>query len=190
MEQDLMIFNYFSNKDVEALQNIQDDYIKSLALISRVYRNNLDKSGNPEVGHFIRVSDSFRNPPGNTLTCLDDEIIVLGETVGMLHDVVEDGLLTFADLRNLNFLIRIIDSLILLNHNKNKNYHDYITGIINSNDELAIWTKYYDMYDNSNDFRLKNLDESTKVRLQNKYGNEYPRLQEKVEELVLKKERR
>lgn len=183
------ILNYFSKNEIKYIRSLQDNYIKALVIISRTYRDKNryyykpDISGNPEIGHFIRVSDSFRNAPIGALVVHDENIILKGEIVGLLHDVVEDGLLTFDDLNFLNFPDDIISSVKILYNDKTiySYYDDYITNILDSSDDTAKWTKYYDMLDNSSKKRIELLKEEKREKLTKKYNAQLPRIIDTLE---------
>lgn len=162
---------YFTFSEIYWLANIKDQYIKALTIIGRVYAERLDKSGNAELGHFIRVSEN--------LDTIDEKV------TGLLHDVVEDGYLTFSDLIIVGFPLHIIKALKVLARDKSlyPNYEDYITSVLESNDELAIRVKYVDMQDNSSEKRLVLLEESVRNKMTKKYDSQLPRLRTKVEEL-------
>lgn len=161
---------YFSNYEILKIKELPA-YYRALALIGRIYKEEKDRSGNPTIGHFIRVSEFF---PEET-----DKII------GLLHDVVEDGYLTFDDLLFLDFSEEIIDTLIILTRDKLvfPEYEDYITNIIESNNVRAIRIKYGDMFDNSSPIRISKLDKELGLRLSKKYETQLPRLEEKLQEL-------
>jgi pyrimidine operon attenuation protein/uracil phosphoribosyltransferase len=165
------INKYFSKTELKYLRNMSDNYVKALEIINRIYKDDLDMSGNTEVGHFIRVSE---------MLFTEDEKIT-----GLLHDIVEDGFLTFNDLINLGFPKNIINAVTYLTRNRKKHpiYSDYISYIINSNNKLAIRVKYADMLDNSSPRRLNLLNADVKNRLINKYKNELPRLEEKLKDI-------
>ena len=197
------ILNYFSRNELNYIKALSDDYVKALTLISRVYRDKQDEfsykkdiGGNPEIGHFTRVADSFRNPPQEALICHDEALIESGEIVGLLHDVVEDGLLTFNDLKIMGFSEKIINALKLLDYDKTKfnSYNEYITNILDSGNLIAIWVKYYDMFDNSSETRIKLLNEKLQSKLTKKYGKEMPRiintLEQKIDNSVYQRKRK
>lgn len=176
------ISSYFNESELEILNGMSDKYAMAIAIIGRVYAEKEDKSKNSMAGHFVRVSEMLET---------EDEKIC-----GLLHDIVEDEMVTYKDLFYLGIAPHIIDALKLLNHDKNvyPNYEDYITSILESSNELAIRVKYADMLDNTSEKRLNMLEESTKLKLKNKYRFQLPRLKEKVEELNkkinLKRERK
>ncbi len=172
------ILNYFSKNEIKYIRGLENNYIMALIIISRIYRDKKDIGDNPEVSHFIRVSDSFRNPPKNALTVHDEAIILKGEIVGLLHDVVEDACLTFADLKFLGFPDDVIESVKVLCFDKTiySSYDEYITNILDSSDDTAKWTKYYDMFDNSSKNRIDLLKEEQKEKLTKKYNAQLPRI--------------
>lgn len=185
------ILNYFSKGEIKFLKNISDDYMKAFVVITRTYRDKqnsyyykLDKAGNPEIGHFIRLSDSFLKPPFGALVCHDEDIILKGMIVGLLHDVVEDGLLTLEDLRFLEFEEDIINTVKIISRDKTKfaSYDDYITSILESGNLVAIWVKYYDIFDNNSKQRICLLSKPWQEKLTKKYSKQLPRIIEKLEQ--------
>ena len=93
-----------------------------------------DLEGFPAILHSLRVMQAGEN---------DDEMIV-----GVLHDVVEDTQLTFADLQNAGCSNEQIAALMLLTHSKEMPYLDYVERIAKSGNRLAIKTKLHDLQDN------------------------------------------
>jgi (p)ppGpp synthase/HD superfamily hydrolase len=170
------INKYFSETELKYLEKLPDNYVKALEIIHRVYKDKKDMSGNPEVGHFIRVSEMLET---------EDE-----EITGLLHDIVEDGYISLFDLLKIGFPEYIVDAVAIVSRNKlkYKNYVDYITSILESNNKLAIRVKYADMLDNSSCNRLDLLEESTRIRLKTKYEKQLPRIEEKLGELNLTKQ--
>ena len=168
---------FFSNAEIAYVKSIPDDFLKALSIIGRVYAERLDKSGNAEAGHFIRVSNQGEN---------DDVKIV-----GLLHDVVEDRHITLNDLIYLGFKENIITAISLLNNDKTiyPNYHSYITNIIESGNLLAIKVKYYDMKDNLSPDRLERLPKEKREKALHKYTPELPRLEMALNELNREKKR-
>ncbi len=161
------INQFFTEEELDILTRF-DDYTRSIMIISRVYKDKYDKSGNKAWGHLLRVS--------NNLESLEEKII------GLLHDLMEDengAYCTINDLRNLGYNDLIVETLELLNNDKTKfsSYHDYITNIIFSNNIYAIRTKIADMHDNLSPWRLNMLPEDLRARLKLKYETELPRLE-------------
>ncbi len=176
--------NFFTEREIAKLKEYCQisPYTCALIIISRVYKNKQDRAGNPEYWHFIRVSSQFTDETE--------------QTTALLHDIVEDGYITFDDLYNIGISEEIIDALILLNHDKSvfEKYEDYISNILDSNNYLAIKVKYADMLDNMNRSREihENLDFHIKQKLHRKYEQEFPRILNKLEEsgIDLNKERK
>lgn len=78
---------------------------------------------------------------------MDDE---LSCTVALLHDVVEDTSLTFADLEQI-FPKQVVEIVMLLTHDKNVDYFDYIQKI--KTNAIATKVKLADIEHNSNEDR-------------------------------------
>lgn len=150
----------------EKILEINDDYQRALELVKILFAHHKDKEGEPYINHLIRVS--------NRLTNKDTRI------AGLLHDTIEDITdFTEDDLRKYLFSEKIIElvKLVTKNYQKDLNYHDRISYIINSNNIEAIKLKYADILDNIDINRLNKLDNVTKNRLYNKYKDELKRLE-------------
>lgn len=78
---------------------------------------------------------------------MDDEISC---TVALLHDVVEDTSLTFADLEQM-FPKQVVEIVMLLTHDEKVDYFDYIRKI--KTNAIATKVKLADIEHNSNEDR-------------------------------------
>ena len=78
---------------------------------------------------------------------MDDEISC---TVALLHDVVEDTSLTFADLEQI-FPKQVVEIVMLLTHDEKVDYFDYIQKI--KTNAIATKVKLADIKHNSNEAR-------------------------------------
>ena len=78
---------------------------------------------------------------------MDDEISC---TVALLHDVVEDTSITFADLEK-KFPDQVVESVMLLTHDEKVDYFDYIRKI--KTNAIATKVKLADIKHNSNEAR-------------------------------------
>ena len=68
--------------------------------------------------------------------------------VGVLHDVVEDTSLSFADLAERGVPEACIEALKLLTHNKSVPYLDYVANIVKSGNKLALTVKLNELSHN------------------------------------------
>ena len=115
-----------------------------------------NKGGEPYMCHVMRVMlkcDSLK-----------------AKTVAIMHDLLEDCDYTVKNLRDDGFPDDIIGALILLNHNKDVDYLEYIKHL--SSNELAVEVKIADLEDNSNCLRFpdsKNFDKWVDRKLVNYY---------------------
>ena len=118
-----------------------DDIVKTAEAIARdAHFGVTDKSGVDYINHPLTVA-SFVNTP--TEKC-----------VALLHDVLEDSdKYTEEDLRRL-VGDRVVDSLLLLTHDKEVPYFDYVRKIKHSNDPVAVAVKRADLRHNSDVRRL------------------------------------
>ena len=97
---------------------------------------------------------------------MDDEISC---TVALLHDVVEDTSLTFADLEQI-FPKQVIEIVMLLTHDEKVDYFDYIRKI--KTNAIATKVKLADIEHNSNEDRSigSNLTQEQLLYWKEKYA--------------------
>ena len=67
---------------------------------------------------------------------------------GFLHDVVEDTSVTFDNLIEEGIPTGVVNAIRLLTHGKESDYYDYIQGIIESGNPIALQVKYNDLKHN------------------------------------------
>ncbi len=130
----------------------------TIAFVSEAFKDKLDKGGYPYILHCIRVM--------NNLNTTDEELNI----IAMLHDCVEDKVCTIQDLVNMKYSQRVIYSIILLTHDKNKQYMEYIKELCHDKDARLV--KLADLKDNSNITRLKGLTKKDFDRME-KYHTAY-----------------
>ena len=154
--------------DVEILRKL-DDYDRALVIVNELFKNITDKAGDPYLNHLYYVS--------NNLDTKEEKI------VGLLHDTIEDTLITFYDLEDVGFNSEVIDALKLVTKIKGELYPDFIDRIINSGNLIALKVKIKDMENNMDSNRLNKLEEKQREKLENKYHNEYKKLIKKLGEI-------
>ena len=85
---------------------------QAIALAVKAHQNQLDKVGQPYILHPLRVM--FR---------LSGQV---EQIVGVLHDVVEDSEITFADLRRLGYSEEIIAALDGVTRRDDETYEEFV----------------------------------------------------------------
>lgn len=121
---------------------------KALRLSFAAHKDQLDKSGIPYVYH-----------PYELATQMDTE----AETcVALLHDVVEDTDITFAELEAEGFGGEILAALRLLTHADGVPYMDYVRKI--RENPLAVKVKMADLRHNSTASRLDTVTDRDRER--------------------------
>lgn len=119
----------------------------------------LSKHGDVYFGHLDRVRRYFLELvallPDGLLTPKEGDD---GQTLSLLHDIVEDGLLTYDDLRALAYSEREIELIASLTRDPaNEVYIDKIRAIAGSGDLIRILVKLCDNRDNSTPERIAAL---------------------------------
>ena len=128
---------------------------KAIKIMFDTHKLQVDKSGLPYVFHPYEVASK-----------LDDEYSVC---VALLHDVVEDGDLTFDDLSK-DFPSEVIEALRLLTHDSSVDYFDYVNNI--KCNPIARRVKLSDLEHNMTLSRLDSPTESDFKRVE-KYKRAY-----------------
>jgi (p)ppGpp synthase/HD superfamily hydrolase len=114
----------------------------------------VDKSGQPYIGHPLRVMGR-----------------VSGEHARMaavLHDVVEDTAVTADDLLAAGCPPEVVTTVLALSHRDGETQEDYLARVLT--DPVAVQVKRADIADNTSPPRLALLDTATQDRLRAKYA--------------------
>ena len=123
---------------------------KAIQIASTAHAGQTDRGGNPYISHPMRLMENVES--------VEEKI------VAVLHDVVEDTAVSFADLEKDGIPQICIDALKLLTHDKDVPYMDYVKSI--SSNEIATAVKIADLKDNSNLSRLINITEKDIARVE------------------------
>lgn len=106
----------------------------ALRIATAAHAGQLDRDGYPAILHPLTVGLM-----GHT----DEE-----KMAGFLHDVVEDTSVTFDNLIEEGIPIGVVNAIRLLTRGKESDYYDYIQGIIDSGNPIALQVKYNDLKHN------------------------------------------
>lgn len=150
-------------ENFEFIKNIEDLTKKATMLANMFFKDKKDKGGFPYLGHLQYVSNSF-----------DDED---RKVVALLHDIIEDTVVSKTILLELGFPNHIVDSIDILTR-KDDNYESYIEDIANSNDLVAIDVKLKDLEHNMDISRIINPTDADYERI-DKYKRSHKKLEEK-----------
>lgn len=110
--------------------------IKAMKIAYDAHLGQLDYNGVPYIFHPYHLAEQ-----------MDDEISC---TVALLHDVVEDTSITFADLEQM-FPKQVVEIIMLLTHDEKVDYFEYIRKI--KTNAIATKVKLADIKHNSNEAR-------------------------------------
>lgn len=126
------------------------DLNTAIEIAVEAHKGQKQKNGLPYILHPLRLMMQMST---------EQEMIT-----AVLHDVVEDSELSFADLKNKGCPAEIITALDCLTHCSDEHYSDYILRI--KKNELARRVKLADLRDNMDVLRLSQLTEKDLARLQ------------------------
>ena len=129
--------------------------IKAMKIAYDAHLGQLDYNGVPYIFHPYHLAEQ-----------MDDEISC---TVALLHDVVEDTSITFADLEQI-FPKQVVEIVMLLTHDEKVDYFDYIQNI--KTNTIATKVKLADIEHNSNEDRSigSNLTQEQLLYWKEKYA--------------------
>ena len=128
---------------------------KAMQIAYAAHHGQMDKAGMPYIFHPMHLAEA-----------MEDEISCC---VALLHDTVEDTVITFADLET-EFPPEVLDALRLLTHKEGTDYYDYVRAIKGS--PVAVKVKLADIAHNADQTRLAGcgMSEETKAYFRSKYA--------------------
>ena len=146
----------------------------ALHLVEIEFKDKTDKGNHPYIQHLIRVAENTKKY--NIIEFYSETL----ETIGLLHDLLEDcPHWTTTHVNAIFNDINIINTLTFLTKTENINYQQYIERI--GTNYMATVVKLADLEDNMNITRLGKLTEKDITRLK-KYHKSYYYLLEKLNE--------
>ncbi len=125
------------------------------ALAKIAHAGQVDKAGDDYFsGHLTRVADAGT--------------YYIDVTVGLLHDIVEDTVVTLDDLQDLGFSVDIVSAVGTLTRARGVTYADFIKSIAASGDACAIRVKIADVQDHLRD--ISHISDSMVARYRKALG--------------------
>ena len=120
----------------------------AMKIAFEAHKDQTDKNGIPYIYHPIHLAEQMT----------DEKTIC----VALLHDVVEDTEITFEQLKKEGFSSEILEALMLLTHDDELPYMDYVQNI--KKNPIATAVKLADLRHNSDLSRLDIVDEKAIAR--------------------------
>jgi hypothetical protein len=127
---------------------------QAVDLARRFHAGATDKAGKPYIEHVLRVAEAVESP--------DEKLAAL------MHDLLEDTVLTTTDLRCAGCPHRIVVAVEALTRRADESYSEFV--IRASQDRIARVVKLADLADNSDERRLGMLEPALAERLRIKYS--------------------
>lgn len=131
---------------------------RAIRIADLVHSDEIDKGGNPYILHPIAVMNS-------SLLQTDEE-----KAVAILHDVLESKPNTIKYLEAAKMPDVVIESVKLLTRDLNDTYQEYINKIATSGNLIAVKVKLADLYHNTSNERVANLDQKKAAQLGKRYS--------------------
>ena len=131
--------------------NIQKQLALGIKIASEVHYGQFDRGGKPYILHPLFLMNQL---------LFDTQLA----TIGVMHDVVEDGDITLGELLDLGFSVRVVSGLELLTHDPDDDdYETYINKMEDNFDVIRVKRK--DIDHNSRTTRLKGVTEKDQARI-------------------------
>ena len=121
---------------------------RAIEIAEDQHSGQVDKAGQPYIEHPRRVMRAMRN--------------YAERVVAVLHDVIEDGTVTKAQLLAEGFPAAIIKALDSVTRRNGESYEAFVTRA--AADPIGRWVKYEDLRDNANLARISNPTEKDLAR--------------------------
>lgn len=128
---------------------MMDMYEKAKILAEKAHAGQKRKNGESYINHGYRVSAAARSyvESHDFVSSVSSEEAAV---VALLHDIVEDTIVTREDLRDQGFPESIIGAVDLLTHRKEDSYTEYIKRLRHSGTVCTYIVKLCDLDDNLN----------------------------------------
>lgn len=142
--------------------------LKQLALIvaQAAHFDQVDKGGAPYMQHSLSVANEFHVKDTSA------------RVVAILHDVIEDTIVTLDILRSYGFPVEIVEAVDAISRRKEELYFDYIRRV--KMNPLASRVKLADLKDNMSKKRMSALPIKEQKSLMKRYQKAYNILSEEI----------
>jgi len=122
---------------------------RAMLLAYKAHDGQLDRGGYPYFAHVLQVAEWF-----------EDEATI---SVALLHDAIEDGGLSRADLVKANMPDIVIEAVEAMTHKDGTTYQEYINSV--KQNQIARIVKMKDLGHNCNLSRLSKVTDKDKERV-------------------------
>lgn len=136
-------------------------------IAERAHAGQTDKIGAPYIQHPASVAALVQRLPA--YQAADPQTQQDAVVAAWLHDVIEDTSVTAEDLLSQGLPPRAVDAVVALTRTKEVAPNDYYATI--TTQPVALLVKTADLATNLDPVRVAQLDDATRVRLDNKYTN-------------------
>jgi (p)ppGpp synthase/HD superfamily hydrolase len=148
------------------------DLGESIEVMRKAHEGQIDKSGHPYYLHPLRVAMRLAR-------CSAEE-----RHAALLHDVVEDTVLTLEDLKAMGYSGEVLELVDVLTRRKpaGESHREYLERIVASRNPKALRVKLADVYDNMSPARSRSLPPSERG-LKHRFGRDAQRITRALQEL-------
>jgi len=122
---------------------------KAIAIAAKAHSGQVDKGGNTYILHPLHVM----------MKCDSED----AKICAVLHDTIEDTIITLDDLKEQGFSDEIVTALECLTKREGESYDDFISRILNN--DIACRVKLADLTDNMDLTRIQNPSKEDEARI-------------------------
>jgi len=164
-----MLKKYFDEDKYEELKNSDNLIYKSLEVVTKLFENDLDKSGMP---YFLHLTYVYRH-----VSSIEEKVVAL------LHDIIEDKDVSSDDLLEIGFPEKIVQDVLVLTRVRPMEYKDYIDQIIKNGSVEALHVKMADLENNMDITRIHNPQMKDYERVEKRYRPAYEKIINRLKEI-------
>lgn len=164
-----MLKKYFDEDKYEELKNSDNLIYKSLEVVTKLFENDLDKSGMP---YFLHLTYVYRH-----VSSIEEKVVAL------LHDIIEDKDVSSDDLLEIGFPEKIVQDVLVLTRVRPMEYKDYIDQIIKKGSVEALHVKMVDLENNMDITRIHNPQMKDYERVEKRYRPAYEKIINRLKEI-------
>lgn len=164
-----MLRNYFDEDKYEEIKKNDNLIYKALEIVTTLFDRDKDKGGLPYMLHIMYV---YKN-----VSSIEEKVVAL------LHDVIEDKVVTGDDLLEVGFPKKIVDDVAILTRVKPIEYKDYVENIIKNGSREALHVKLADVENNMDISRISNPTVEDIDRVRRRYVPTYEKIINRLKEI-------
>ena len=164
-----MLEKFFDEEKYKSIKDSNNLIYKALEIVTHLFEQDVDKGGMPYMLHIIYV---YRH-----VNTIEEKVVAL------LHDVIEDKMVSCEDLLKIGFPEKIVNDVKMLTRVKPIEYKDYIDNIVKNASREALNVKLADLENNMDISRINNPTLEDIDRVKRRYVPSHEKITNRLKEM-------